>query len=95
MDFDKWEAVVQDLKLVNNNMRNKKQNNLKSHIIKERVDVAVCALLNLNNVLNMNNITQLLTQFRFFSSMITTEVRGLSSQPAAILFVRCKFLTER
>ena len=57
MDFDKWEAVVQDLKLVNNNMRNKKQNNLKSHIIKERVDVAVCALLNLNNVLNMNNIT--------------------------------------
>ena len=95
MDFDKWEAVVQDLKLVNNNMRNKKQNNLKSHIIKERVDVAVCALLNLNNVLNMNNIAQLLTQFRFFSSMITTEVRGLSSQPAAILFVRCKFLTER
>ena len=95
MDFDKWEAVVQDLKLVNNNMRNKKQNNLKSHIIKERVDVAVCALLNLNNVLNMNNIAQLLTQFRFFNSMITTEVRGLSSRPAAILFVKCKFSTER
>ena len=95
MDFDRWEAVVQDLKIANNNMRNRKQNNFtKSQIIKERVDVAVCALLNLNNVLNMNNIAQLLTQFRFFSSMITTEVRGLSSRPAATLFVKCKFSTE-
>lgn len=96
MDFDRWEAVVQDLKIANNNMRDRKQNNFtKSQIMKERVDVAVCALLNLNNVLNMNNIAQLLTQFRFFNSMITTEVRGLSSRPAAILFVKCKFSTER
>ena len=51
MDFGKWEAVVQDLKIVNNSMRGRKQNNFtKSQIIKERVDVAVCALLNLNNV---------------------------------------------
>lgn len=57
MDFDRREAVVQDLKIANNNMRDRKQNNFtKSQIMKERVDVAVCALLNLNNVLNMNNI---------------------------------------
>ena len=36
MDFGKWEAVVQDLKIVNNSMRDRKQNNFtKSQIIKE------------------------------------------------------------
>ena len=81
MDFDEWEQEIQDLIILNNNMRDRNQNNsTELQIIKERVDLAICALLNLNNVLNTNNIRELLTQFRLY--MITREIRGVSSRLA-------------
>ena len=81
MDFDEWGQVIEDLIILNNNMRDRNQNNsTELQIIKERVDLAICALLNLNNVLNTNNIRELLTQFRLY--MITREIRGVSSRLA-------------
>ena len=50
-------------------------------------------MLNLNHVLNTNNITELLTQFRLYRSMITREIRGVSSRQAVIVSERCKILT--
>ena len=91
MDFDEWGQVIQDLIILNNNMRNRNQNNsTELQIIKERVDLAIFALLNLNNVLNTNNITELLTQFRLYSSMITREIRGVSSRLAVMIFENAK-----
>ena len=81
MDFDEWGQVIEDLIILNNNMRDRNQNNsTELQIIKERVDLAICALLNLNHVLNTNNIRELLTQFRLY--MITREIRGVSSRLA-------------
>ena len=93
MDFDEWGQVIQDLIILNNNMRNRNQNNsTELQIIKERVDLAIFALLNLNDVLNTNNITELLTQFRLYSRMITREIRCVSSRLAVMVFERCKVL---
>ena len=67
-------------------MRDRNQDkSTKLQIIIERVDLAICTLLNLNDVLNTNNIAELLTQFRLYSSMVTKEIRGA--------FERCKALT--
>ena len=91
MDFDEWGQVIQDLIILNNNMRNRNQNNsTELQIIKERVDLAIFALLNLNDVQNTNNITELLTQFRLYSSMITREIRGVSSRLAVMIFENAK-----
>ena len=91
MDFDEVGQVIPDLIILNNNMKDRNQNNsTELQIIKERADLAICALLNLNGVLNPNNITELLTQFRLYSSMITREIRGVSSRRAVmIVFERC------
>ena len=94
MDFDEWEQEIQDLIILNNNMRDRNQSNsTELQIIEESVDVAIWALLNLNDVLNTNNITELLTQFRSYSSMMTRETKDLSSRPAVILFERSTVLT--
>ena len=91
MDFDEWGQVIQDLIILNNNMRNRNQNNsTELQIIKERVDLAIFALLNLNDVQNTNNITEMLTQFRLYSSMITREIRGVSSRLAVMIFENAK-----
>ena len=75
-------------------MRDRNQNNsTELQIVKERVDLAICALLNLNDVANTNNITELLTQFRLYSSMFTGEIRGVSSRLAVIVLERYKVLT--
>ena len=75
-------------------MRDRNQNNFTElQIIKERVDLAIFTFLNLNDVLNTNKITELVTQFRLYSSMITRELKGVSSRPAVIVFERYKVLT--
>ena len=75
-------------------MRDRNQNNFTElQIIKERVDLGIFTFLNLNNVLNTNKITELVTQFRLYSSMITREFKGVSSRPAVIVFERYKVLT--
>ena len=86
--------VIQDLIILNNNMRDKNQNNsTELQIIKKRADLAICALLNLKDIVNNNNITEMLTQFRLTRSMIAREIRGASPRPAVIVFERCKVLT--
>ena len=71
--------VIQDFIILNNIMRDRNQNNFTElQIIKERVDLAIFTFLNLNNVLNTNKITELVTQFRLYSSMITREFKGVS-----------------
>ena len=71
--------VIQDFIILNNIMRHRNQNNFTElQIIKERVDLAIFTFLNLNNVLNTNKITELVTQFRLYSSMITREFKGVS-----------------
>ena len=71
--------VIQDFIILNNIMRDRNQNNFTElQIIKERVDLAIFTFLNLNDVLNTNKITELVTQFRLYSSMITREFKGVS-----------------
>ena len=71
--------VIQDFIILNNIMRDRNQNNFTElQIIKERVDLGIFTFLNLNNVLNTNKITELVTQFRLYSSMITREFKGVS-----------------
>ena len=87
--------MIQDFIILNNIMRDRNQNNFTElQIIKERVELTICTFLNLNDVLNTNNITELVTQFRLYSSMITREFRSVSSRPAVTVFKRCKVLTE-
>ena len=75
-------------------MRDNNQNNsTELQIFKKRADLAICALLNLNDVVNNNNITEMLTQFILYRSMIAREIKGASSRPAVIVFERCKVLT--
>ena len=75
-------------------MRDKNQNNsTELQIIKKRADLAIYALLNVKDVVNNNNITEILTQFRLTRSMIAREIRGASPRPAVIVFERCKVLT--
>ena len=93
LPFDEQGQVIQDLIILNNNTRDRNKNNsTELQIIKERIDLVICALLNLNDAVN-TNITELLTQFKLYSSMITREIRGVHSRPAVIVFERCKVLS--
>ena len=93
LPFDEQGQVIQDLTILNNNTRDRNKNNFTElQVIKERVDLVICALLNLNDAVN-TNITELLTQFKLYSSMITREIRGVHSRPAVIVFERCKVLS--